>query len=353
MLNSLEAIRDLPLFRMVPSHHLDQAAELAMTQFDVGEGELLLAEGEVDDSLLIVVQGELEIIKGDPAVRIAQVGKGEILGDMALFGGGGVRTATARTLTPCTFVLMEQQGLKVLRMHGNQLVPLLESIALRTLGRRLREMNDRISEMAAGTELAPQAPAGLLARLRSLFSPPNPNPTSAAPEPARVLANSASFDVLPADSRDALAKELEVVPCPAGTVLLQEGEHGDDAYVVADGRIEIYRATRTFENRKLADFGPGSIFGLVSLVHGSVRSATCYAPVPTWLLKIPGSVYRELESHDSLEAQAMRGVVYQALARQLAGANEHVALLISVLASDPTITERERAAYRALVVGSI
>jgi len=346
-------IRDLPLFRMVPQHHLDQAAELAMNHFEVGEGEVILVEGEQDDALLIVLEGSLEIIKGDPPVRIATVDKGEILGDMALFGGSGHRTATARTLSPCSFVLIEQTGLEILRVHGNQLVPLLESMALRTLGRRLREMNDRISEMAEGTELAPEPPAGLLARLKSLFAPPDPNPTEPEPEPARVLANSASFDILPANSRDALAAELDVIPISAGTVLLQEGEQGDDAYVVATGRVDVYRATRSFENKKLAEFGPGTVFGLVSLVHGSVRSATCYAPVGSWLLKIPGHLYRDLESTNSIEAQAMRGVVYQSLARQLAGANEHVALLISVLANDPTITERERAAYRALVIDSI
>ncbi|HJN72293.1 MAG TPA: cyclic nucleotide-binding domain-containing protein [Myxococcota bacterium] len=348
-----ELIRDLPLFRMVPAHHLDQAAELAMISVEVGEGELLLAEGERDDSLMVVLQGELEIIKGDPSVRIARVGRGEILGDMALFGGSGVRTATVRTLCPSSFVLMEQTGLAILRAHGNQLVTVLESTALRTLGRRLRDMNDRISEMAVGTELAPEEPSGLLARLRSLFASADQGPKGPAPNPASVLANSSSFDILPADSRDALADELEVLSIPAGTVLLQEGEVGDDAYVVAAGRVDVYRATRTFENKKLAEFGPGSVFGLVSLVHGNVRSATCYAPVGSWLLKLPGSVYRELEGTNSIEAQAMRGVVYQSLARQLAGANEHVALLIAALARDPTITERERAAYRALVVDSI
>ena len=54
-------------------------------------------------------------------------------------------------------------------MHGNALVPILESLALRTLGRRLREMNEHISRMGSGTEFEDVAPATLLGRLAGLF----------------------------------------------------------------------------------------------------------------------------------------------------------------------------------------
>ena len=136
-------------------------------------------------------------------------------------------------------------------------------------------------------------------------------------------------------------------------MLLKEGMHGSDAYVVANGRIDVYRATRSFQNEKVAEFGPGTFFGLVSLVHGSVRSATCYAPTGTWLLRLPGALYRQLESEDSHEGRAMRRVVYGALSRQLVNANAHVALLVSVLAQDPAITDRERQAYRELIVSGV
>lgn len=348
-----EDVQHLPLFRICPRHHFEQACHLAMTSFDVGAGEMLLEQGERDDSLLVVIEGDLEILAGDPTVRLAEVGRGELLGDMALFGGSGRRSATVRTLTPCRLVLIEQTGLDILRVHGNALVPILESVALRTLGRRLRDMNERISEMGHGTEFEDVAPGGILAGLASLFRSPNPNPTSPRPSAARVLAESSAFGQLPADARDALARGLEIVPCPAGTVLLKEGQHGDDAYVVADGRIDVYRATRSFQNEKVAELGPGTFFGLVSLVHGSVRSATCYAPTPTWLIRLPGEVYRQLEADDSHEGRAMRGVVYGALSRQLQNANAHVALLVSVLAHDPNITDRERQAYRELIVSGV
>ncbi|MCP4808437.1 MAG: cyclic nucleotide-binding domain-containing protein [Proteobacteria bacterium] len=344
----------LPLFRICPRHYYEQACALALTSFDVGAGEVLLEEGEQDDSLMVVLEGSLEIIAGDPAVQLATVGEGELLGDMALFGGSGRRSATVRTLTPCRLVLIEQTGLDILRVHGNALIPILESVALRTLGRRLREMNEHISRMGSGTEFEDVAPDTLLGRLAGLFGKKkNTAPTTPRPSAARVLAESNTFLALPADARDALARGLEVVPCPAGTVLLKEGMHGGDAYVVADGQIDVYRATRSFQNEKVAEFGPGTFFGLVSLVHGSVRSATCYAPTPTWLLKLPGELYSQLEGEDSHEGRAMRRVVYGALSSQLENANAHVALLVSVLANDPTITDRERKAYRQLIVSGV
>lgn len=348
-----ETVQDLPLFRIVPRHHFEQACALAMTRFDVGPGELLLQQDERDDSLLVVIEGELEILTGTPAVRLAKVGPGELLGDMALFGGSGRRAATVRTLSPCKLVLIEQTGLDILRVHGNALVPILESVALRTLGRRLRDMNAQISRLGSGTEFEDVAPAGILASLAGLFRAPDPNPKTPRPRATRVLAESDAFAALHADTRDGIAGELEVIPCPAGTVLLQEGQHGDDAFVVAEGRIDVYRATRSFQNEKVAELGPGTLFGLVSLVHGSVRSATCYAPTPSWLVRVPGELYRSLESNPSHEGQAMRRVVYGALSRQLENANAHVALLITALANDPTITDVERQAYRDLIVSGV
>ena len=52
----------------------------------VEPGEILLREGETDDSIFEVVDGTFEILRGDDLERIATVGPGETLGEIAALG---------------------------------------------------------------------------------------------------------------------------------------------------------------------------------------------------------------------------------------------------------------------------
>ena len=332
-------IETLPLFRMLPKHHLDEALELALLPFDVGQNEVLTVQGEVDTTLMIVVTGLLDVVVGDPATVVATVGPGELIGDMALFGQEGVRQATIRTRSPCTLLVIDQEGLKTLRAKENMLVTLLEAQALRTIGSRLRQMDFRITEFAEGTELEQETPAGLISRFKSWLVPTNPHPAQPPPSVLETL-----------KATTALADELVMEPVPQGTILIQEGLRDGDAFILARGRIDVYRATCNASNQRVATLEPGLLFGVVALVHGSVRSASCYAAEPCWVVRLPGKLYSEMEKRDDLLARAFRSAVYEALVKQLTSANEHVAVLIQTLATSPLVTEREREAFKALVL---
>jgi CRP-like cAMP-binding protein len=149
---------------------------------------------------------------------------------------------------------------------------------------------------------------------------------------------------------EALAQELPMEPVPQGTILIQEGSSGSDAFVLASGRIDVYRATRHASNERVATLEPGRLFGVVALVHGAVRSASCYAAEPCWVVRLPGELYDQVEERDDMLAAAFRVAVYEALVKQLTSANEHVAVLIQTLANSPLVTEREREAFKALVL---
>ncbi len=347
----IELVENLALFRALPRYHLAQAAEVAMSSFEVGEGETLLVEGETDDALLIVIEGHLEVIKGKPGVRVAEVGEGELLGDMALFGETGRRTATVRTLEPCHLVLIEQTGLDILRVHGNRVVPILEGAALRTLARRLRQMTELIGQLALGTEFERlDQPEGLFARLSGLFrAAPDPRPQGPAPLATEVLARSPAFAEVSPAIRDQLAMGLEVLPVAAGELLIREGEHGNAAYILAEGQIDVYAATRSQANERVASLAPGAFFGLVSLVHGNVRSASCFASRPSWVLKLSGQHYADVQVQGSPEGAALRRAVYRELCGALQHSNQHAAMLIGALMSDPSIGPVERKAFQELV----
>jgi CRP/FNR family transcriptional regulator, cyclic AMP receptor protein len=72
-------------------------------------GEALIRRGESDRTLYFVLRGELEIIvqsiDGHTMGRVARVGAGAVLGELAFFDGGP-RSATAWAVTPCEVAAM-------------------------------------------------------------------------------------------------------------------------------------------------------------------------------------------------------------------------------------------------------
>lgn len=71
-------------------------------------------------------------------------------------------------------------------------------------------------------------------------------------------------------------KELEKVASAgdeilmtAGSVIVDQGQTGREAFVVLSGKVEVKRS-----NRKIADLGPGAVVGELSLLDHGPRTAT-------------------------------------------------------------------------------
>lgn len=63
-----------------------------------------------------------------------------------------------------------------------------------------------------------------------------------------------------------LAEEIDV---PGGKVLIRQGEHGDEFFVIAEGTVRIER-----DGKPVATRGPGEFVGEISLVDEGPRTAT-------------------------------------------------------------------------------
>ncbi|WP_336489334.1 EAL domain-containing protein [Methylobacterium nigriterrae] len=66
------------------------------------------------------------------------------------------------------------------------------------------------------------------------------------------------------------------ITAPAGTMLFEEGEPGDFAYLITSGRIEIFLG-RGESRTVLAVRGPGEIFGEMAILDSDPRSASARA----------------------------------------------------------------------------
>ena len=119
-------------------------------------------------------------------------------------------------------------------------------------------------------------------------------------------------------------------PLPANDVPLLRviGQVGA-AYIVAEGRVGVYCQVTPERSERVATLGPGHVFGQVALADSRGRTATCRALEPVYLVRIPGDVYRALETETSPEGRAFRRGMIDALSVQLRLANEHLLTLAS------------------------
>jgi CRP-like cAMP-binding protein len=102
-----------------------------------------------------------------------------------------------------------------------------------------------------------------------------------------------------------LTDEIDV---PAGKVLMRQGDHGSQAFVVAAGRVVVER-----DGRVLAERGPGEIFGEISLLSEGPRTATVTASEPARLFVIAHREFHALMD----ELPTIRLAVLEELARRV------------------------------------
>lgn len=342
-----DALRLLPLFASLTP---DDATS-AISHFvpgELGAGELLVAEGEPDRSMLLMVKGEVSVFAGNPGVELARVGPGEVIGEMALLGVAGRRAASVRTLTPCQFLVLEWRTLERLRRAGHPVVASLEYASVVTLARRLRDMDERITALAEGTPLRTGRPQGLLARLAAAFGGRSQEPpVEPAPSPTYALQSSPAFWSLQAEPTRVLAQAMDLIALPAGRTLIVEGADDADAYVIASGTVAVYRATEAEKYDKVATLGVGTLFGLVSLVDRGPRTATCVTEDPCWLLRLTPALYDSVIREDTLEGRVLRRGLIEALSSQLRGANTRVESLVRAQAGLSTMDEGAVSAVQA------
>lgn len=119
--------------------------------------------------------------------------------------------------------------------------------------------------------------------------------------------NELSFDV-----------DLTVGPQPRtvgfadGGVVFVKGDHGEFAYLVRSGEVEIRSAGHAFEV-----VGPGGLFGEMALIDGGPRSASAVASKATELVVIDQETFARL----TREVPDFAIKVMQLLAQRLRNAN--------------------------------
>lgn len=115
---------------------------------EYGDGEFIIRQGDVGDCMYVIQDGEVEIVAthGGQPVRLALRGKGEFVGEMALFERE-VRSADVRAVGTARVLTVDRKNL----LRRIQEDPSLAFRMIETLAHRLRELTKEIAQLKGKT----------------------------------------------------------------------------------------------------------------------------------------------------------------------------------------------------------
>jgi len=207
----------------------------------LGAGETVMQQGDADDDLFLVLSGRLQVrieLGGGAAATIEEVGPGGVVGEMALLTGNA-RAATVTALEHADFAQLARADFERLAAKHPQ-----------ALGDFLQRILPRLRR----TQLI------------------------------RVLAD--LFGDLDGPALAELETKLEWVRLRGGTTLFHEGDHGQDVYIVVNGRLRAVLVDNEGRTRVLEEVGRGAAVGELALLTGEPRAATIIAVRDSDLLKL-------------------------------------------------------------------
>ncbi len=284
-------LAELPLFRGLELRGL---VEL-FTPVELEPAHALWHQGRPADALYIVVAGRLTIAARLPGGResvLAELGPGEVLGELALLDGG-TRTAGVRAL--------ERTRLMSLGLADFRSVVLSRDPGARELRRRLvalacARLGDRHRALARTLDGEPQD--GVPARRE---------PTT-WPDPSYLL-RLPFFRHFRRGELDDLLGRASVEYVTAGDVLLAEGEPSPGLFVTLHGAVEevIRREGHTI---RVALLGPGRGFGYPSLIDGGRVTATAAARERTVVFVLAAAELEHQFQHDTFASAIEWDIVH-------------------------------------------
>ena len=103
-----------------------------------------------------------------------------------------------------------------------------------------------------------------------------------------------------------------------GQFVFRQGDLPRNFYIIIDGSVRVVREIDGQEN-EIAVLGPGALFGEMSLLKGTRRTASIRALTPVNLLAMSGADFKALATSSTEFGELLAGVVRQRLAGSASG----------------------------------
>jgi CRP/FNR family transcriptional regulator, cyclic AMP receptor protein len=197
----VELLGRVPVFSTLEPADLERVAELAVPRrFEPGQA--VFREGDASDTCYVVRDGHARAVRthrDGRTITLARFGPGDIFGELAMFEDE-LRSATVEAIEPTSVVAVLGPDMRRLMSEHPQIATRL----VIALGRRLREMNERLSRQSFQT---------VQSRVASVLSELSAQEVAAGHEPADVLITATQADLaqLAGSSRESASRFLAVL----------------------------------------------------------------------------------------------------------------------------------------------
>jgi len=183
MLHPEEALARVPFFAELGRRDLKRLAALCVPR-EFRSGAELLAEGSVGLGLFLIDEGRVEVFKTEKGHRrrLAVLGAGEVLGEMALIDEKP-RSASAVALEPTSALFLSRESFRTVVKKS----PDVAWALVPNLAERLREAQDRLMDAELEAEEADARSEELEAEARRGEAPDDAETESAAHLGGRLL----------------------------------------------------------------------------------------------------------------------------------------------------------------------
>ena len=145
-MDKLRVIARSPLFEMLSDPELDYVAELSRPRH-LNSGEVMFEEGDLGDSVFVIVAGEIEVLRRDAtgAQKVLTVlNPMEFFGEMSLVDKE-YRSATIRARTDVDLLQLSAENLTTFRKNYRDGFTFVIINIARVLSTRLRDANSRLA----------------------------------------------------------------------------------------------------------------------------------------------------------------------------------------------------------------
>ncbi|MGK7950502.1 MAG: cyclic nucleotide-binding domain-containing protein [Xenococcaceae cyanobacterium] len=143
-------LRETSIAKNLTDEELHRLAQVGTLE-EFPTNTTLIREGEKSDVLMVLLEGETEILKTRANQEIQPVAKlnaGSVIGEMGLFLARP-RKATVKTLTPCKLLVFQQKKLHELVEKGDSLVSKVAINLGRVISYKLETLNDNVIDLWA------------------------------------------------------------------------------------------------------------------------------------------------------------------------------------------------------------
>lgn len=233
----LRLLKSVPPFQALPAEAIAELASKLEEQA-FAAGALVVAEGDPADRLFVIAEGEVAVSMAGPAgqVPLSRLGEGELFGEVGLLAPLRRRSARVTATRPLLLACLS-------RRH-------FEELAARHPA--TRAALEQASEQALS--------ASLLKRARP-------------------------FERLEVATLRWLSPRLLAREFAEAAWILQQGDPGDECYMLRSGEVELLRREGSSE-RCVARLFAGDVFGEAALLTEAPRDASARAVLPTRLLAL-------------------------------------------------------------------